>query len=253
MSLFRALTRRWRKAIIAGAATVMTAAAAPAVAHADPVHHYYLEVGGTGSGAPAPDCTRSYQFANKHLDGGIAVPVCYPASAGPWLNGRNQYPDPSAPTFDASVREGYRNLLAAAEDTHRRDPNARLTLVGYSQGAQVADMVLQTIAGGGTGIPRSLVDGKLYADPMQPGTGIWAKLPKGWSALGFTSPGAGPEKFDGIPVQRFCIRTDGVCDATAVTSLLGFFAQHPKYWQDGNVMTKTIGHDGGEGVVWYES
>ncbi len=247
--------RRWKTAIRAvGAAAAMVAvtALAPTVAHADPARHYYLEVGGTGSAAPAPDCTSSYTFANKHLNGGIPVPVCYPASAGPWLNGHN-VPDLTAPNFDASAREGYRNLLAAAEDTHRRDPDARLTIVGYSQGAQVADQVLQTIAGGGTGIPRSQVNGMLYADPMQPGTGIWAQLPKGWSALGFTSPGAGPAKLDGIPVQRFCIRTDGVCDATSLTSVSGFLTQHPKYWQDGNIMTKTIGNDGGEGIVWYDS
>lgn len=249
------LASRWKKATsAAGAAAAVMAAtvvAAPA-AHADPVHHYYLEVGGTGSAASAPDCTSSYTFANKHLDGGIPVPVRYPASVGPWLNGRN-VPDVTAPSFDASVREGYRNLLTAAEDTYRRDPGARFTIVGYSQGAQIADQVLQKIAAGGTGIPRSQVNGMLYADPMQPGTGIWSRIPKGWSALGFTSPGIGPATFEGIPVQRFCIRTDGVCDATSIRSVGGFLIQHPKYWQDGNVMTQTIGHDGGEGVVWYDS
>ncbi|MEU1312287.1 PE-PPE domain-containing protein [Streptomyces cinnamoneus] len=248
------LTSRWKKAIGAvGAVTAMVAvtAIAPTVAHADPVHHYYLEVGGTGSAAPAPDCTSTYAIANKHLNGGIPVPVCYPASAGPWLNGRN-VPDLTAPSFDASVQEGYRNLLATAQETHRRDPAARLTIVGYSQGAHVADVVLQKIAQGDTGIPRSQVNGMLYSDPLQPGTGIWSLVPKGWSALGFTSPGAGPAKFNGIPVQRFCIRTDGVCDATSLRSVTGFLQQHPKYWQEGNVMAQTIGHDGGDGVVWYD-
>ncbi|KIZ15280.1 PE-PPE domain-containing protein [Streptomyces natalensis] len=246
--------RRWKKAIGAAGATaamVALSTAAPAVAHADQVHHYYLEVGGTGSAAPAPDCTGTYGFANKHLNGGIPVPVCYPASAGPWLNGHNA-PDVTAPSFDASVREGYRNLLAAAEDTYHRDPGARFTIVGYSQGAQVADQVLATISEGGTDIPRSQVNGMLYSDPMQPDTGIWSRVPKGWSALGFTSTGAGRTTFDGVPVQRFCIRTDLACDATSLQSIPGFLNQHPKYWQDGNVMTQTIGHDGGDGVVWYE-
>ncbi|MEV0368910.1 PE-PPE domain-containing protein [Streptomyces sp. NPDC050636] len=248
------LARRWKKAIGAAGATatvVAITAVAPTVAHADTVHHYYLEVGGTGSAADAPDCTSTYAIANKHLNGGIPVPVCYPASAGPWLNGHN-VPDVNAPSFDASVREGYRNLLATAEDTYRRDPGARFTIVGYSQGAQVADQVLQTIAKGGTDIPRSQVNGMLYSDPMQPDTGIWARVPQGWSALGFTSTGAGPAKFDGVPVQRFCIRTDLACDATSLQSVPGFLNQHPKYWQDGNVMAQTIGHDGGDGVVWYE-
>ncbi|MFE0046163.1 PE-PPE domain-containing protein [Streptomyces albireticuli] len=250
-----ALTRRWKRAIAAaGAVAAMAAAtaAAPTAAQADPVRHYYLELGGTGSAAPAPDCTSSYTFANKHLNGGIPVPVCYPASAGPWLNGRN-LPDLSAPSYDVSVRQGYRNLLAAAEATHRRDPGARLTIVGYSQGAQAADQVLQTIAAGGTDIPRSQVNGMLYSDPMQPDTGVWARTPQGWSALGFTSTGPGPAKFDGIPVRRFCIRTDGVCDATSVKSVGGFLIQHPKYTQEGNIMAKTLGNDGGEGVVWFDS
>ncbi|MEU7137500.1 PE-PPE domain-containing protein [Streptomyces sp. NPDC046261] len=249
------LISRWKKALVAAGATatmVALTAITPAAAHADPVRHYYLEIGGTGSAAPAPDCTSTFAIANKHLNGGIPVPVCYPASAGPWLNGRN-VPDLTAPSFDVSVREGYRNLLAAAEETHRRDPNARLTIVGYSQGAHVADLVLQTIAKGDTGIPRSQVNGKLYADPLQPGTGIWAQLPKGWSAFGFTSPGAGPVKFDGIPVQRYCIRTDGVCDATSLKSIGGFLKQHPKYWQEGNVIAKTIGQEAGEGIFWYDS
>ncbi|GHF52294.1 hypothetical protein GCM10010218_37170 [Streptomyces mashuensis] len=250
------LANRWKRALgVAGAAVAMTAATAvaPTAAHADQQRHYYLEVGGTGSAAPAPDCTSTYTFANKHLNGGIPVPVCYPASAGPWLNGNN-VPDLGAPAFDASVREGYRNLLAAAVDTYHRDPGARFTIVGYSQGAQVADQVLQTIASGGTDIPRSQVDGKLYSDPMQPGTGVWARTPKGWSALGFTSPGPGPAAFDGgVKVQRFCIRTDGVCDATSLGSLVGFFQQHPKYWQDGNVMTKTIGQEPADGIVWVDN
>ncbi|UJB40446.1 cutinase family protein [Streptomyces sp. A1-5] len=246
------LLSTWKKAIGAAVAMMAVTAVAPTVAHADPVRHYYLEVGGTGSAAPSPDCTSTYAFANKHLNGGIPVPVCYPASAGPWLNGQNA-PDVNAPSYDASVREGYRNLLAAAEETHRRDPNARFTIVGYSQGAQVADQVLQTIAAGGTDIPRSQVNGMLYADPMQPGTGVWSRVPKGWSALGFTSTGAGLTKFDGVPVQRFCIRTDLACDATSLQSIPGFLKQHPKYWQDGNIMTQTIGQDGGDGITWYDA
>ncbi|MGW1372991.1 PE-PPE domain-containing protein [Streptomyces sp. NPDC002446] len=248
------LSSRWKRAIgVAGTAAAMVgvSAVAPTAAHAAPVHHYYLEVGGTGSAASEPDCTSTYAIANKHLDGGIPVPVCYPASAGPWLNGHN-VPDPGAPSFDASVGEGYRKLLATAEETYRRDPGARFTIVGYSQGAQVADLVLQKISKGETEIPRSQVNGMLYSDPLQPDTGIWSRVPKGWSALGFTSTGAGPAKFDGVPVQRFCIRTDLACDATSLRSIPGFLFQHPKYWQEGNVMAQTIGNDGGDGVVWYE-
>uniref|UniRef100_A0AAU2UX58 Secreted protein n=1 Tax=Streptomyces sp. NBC_00003 TaxID=2903608 RepID=A0AAU2UX58_9ACTN len=69
------LRTTWKKAIRAAAALVALTAATPSVAHADPVHHYYLEVGSAGSAAPAPDCT-TYVFANKHVNGGIPVPVC---------------------------------------------------------------------------------------------------------------------------------------------------------------------------------
>ncbi|MGW1373103.1 PE-PPE domain-containing protein [Streptomyces sp. NPDC002446] len=248
------LTRVVGTAAMTGAMVAGTAVVAPTVAQADDVHHYYLEVGGTGAAADAPGCTTSYGFANQHLDeGDEVVPVCYPASAGPWVGSKAFQPDPSAPSYDASVNEGYKNLLAAAEETHRRDPSARLTIVGYSQGAQVADVVLQKIANNETAVPRSQVNGMLYADPMQPGTGIASRVPKGWSALGFTSPGAGPEEFPGVPVERFCIRGDGVCDATSVDSVLGYFTKHGNYPKDGNAMTRTIANDGGNGITWLDS
>lgn len=235
--------------------SVMTAAAAitPTVAHADePARHYYIELGGTGSAAAAPGCTTTYYYANQHLDGGIPVPVCYPASAGPWLNGQNT-PDPTAPSYDSSVRQGYENLMAAAEETHRKDPTARLTIVGYSQGAQAADQVLETIANGGSDIPRELVNGMLYADPKQPDTGMWAKVPKGFGALGFTSTGPGPKEFPGVPVARFCIRGDMACDATSPVAAFDFFLtdKHRRYANDGDVMTQTIANDGADGVFWY--
>lgn len=247
------LTRRAR--IIAAAAVITAATAiAPAAAQAEPAHHYYIELGGTGSNADAPVCTGTYYYANQHLDGGIAVPVCYPASAGPWLNGHNT-PDLTAPSYDSSVGQGYRNLLAAAENTYHNDPGARFTIVGYSQGAQAADQVLETIADGGTDIPKAQVEGKLYADPKQPGTGLWAKVPKGIGALGFTSTGAGPTEFSGIPVARYCIHNDMACDATSLTSAYDFFLTdtHRRYANDGNIMTQTIADSGVDGIFWYDS
>ncbi|MEU9112317.1 PE-PPE domain-containing protein [Streptomyces sp. NPDC048483] len=249
------LTRAVGTAVMTAAMVAGPAVVAPAVAQADDVHHYYLEVGGTGAAADEADgCTTSYGFANQHLDeGDQVVPVCYPASAGPWAGSKQFSPDINAPSYDASVEVGYKNLLAAAEETHRRDPNARLTIVGYSQGAQVADVVLQKIANNETGVPRSQVNGMLYADPMQPGTGAAARVPKGVSAFGFTSPGAGPEEFPGVPVERFCIRGDGVCDATSLESILGYFTKHGNYPKDGNAMTRTIANDGGNGITWLDA
>ncbi|MGV9557467.1 PE-PPE domain-containing protein [Streptomyces sp. NPDC003522] len=254
MSKTSRLARRARTAVLT---TVLAAAAAltPTVAHAEEApHHYYIELGGTGAAADAPGCTITFGYANRHLDGGTPVPVCYPASAGPWLNGRNT-PDLFAASYDSSVAQGYTNLLAAVEKTHREDPAARLTIVGYSQGAQAADAVLETIASGTTGIPRELVNGMLYADPKQPGTGLWAKVPRGVGALGLTSTGPGPERFAGIPVARFCIRGDLACDATTPVAAFDFFltGTHGRYVLDGNVMTRTIARDGLDGIFWYEA
>ncbi|WP_438489856.1 cutinase family protein [Streptomyces sp. S186] len=226
-----------------------TAAVAPTVAQADSIDHYYIEIGGTTGASDEHECTTNYRAANQHLQPGSWVPVCYPASAGPWLNGHGGVLDLNAPSYDDSVKQGYDNLLAQAEKTHREHPDARLTIVGYSQGAQAADQVLQTIANGGTDIPRSQVNGMLYADPMQPGTGFTAQVPKGVGLPGFTSPGAGPEKFNGIPVARYCIHGDPVCEASPV-NIPGYFQLHDKYPYDGNVMTQTIAEDGRDGVQW---
>ncbi|MFE0252407.1 cutinase family protein [Streptomyces sp. NPDC059010] len=247
-----------RRAKTVALAAAMTAAAAltPTVAQADEApRHIYVEIGGTGIAQPAPQCTGTFYYANQHLpEGAEVVPVCYPASAGPWLNGQNQ-PDLTAPSYDSSVAQGYDNLLAATEKTHRENPDARITIVGYSQGAQAADAVLELIAGGGTDIPRELVDGKLYADPKQPDTGMWAKVPKGLGAFGFTSAGPGPREFPGVPVARFCIRGDLACDATKPVAAIDFFLTdvHGRYVQDGNVMTRTIAQEGLDGVYWSES
>ncbi|WP_369169661.1 PE-PPE domain-containing protein [Streptomyces sp. R28] len=247
-----------RRAKTVALTAAMTAAAAltPTVAQADDApRHYYIELGGTGTAQPAPHCTITFGYANQYLEEGAeVVPVCYPASAGPWLNGQNT-PDITAPSYDISVAQGYENLLAAAKETHRKDPTARLTIVGYSQGAQAADAVLETIANGGTDIPREQVNGMLYADPKQPETGAWAKVPKGLGAFGFTSTGPGPKEFPGVPVARFCIRGDLACDATTPVAPLDFFLtdKHRRYVQDGNVMSQTIAKDGLDGVFWYES
>ncbi|MBO0804290.1 MAG: PE-PPE domain-containing protein [Nocardiopsaceae bacterium] len=248
----------WFKALILVAASIVSAAVAPSVlvasvpaAEAAPVSHYYFELGGTGSAEPAPECTSSYTYANQALNGGIAVPVCYPASAGPLEGGDGTIPGLGAPSYDASVKHGVENLLSAVESRHRTHPDARFTITGYSQGAEVAGDVLAEIAGGRTGIPRSLVDGMLYGDPRQPGTGVESIVPKGVSALGFSSSGPGPVNFPGIPVERFCIRTDGVCDASSPLSVPGYLTQHPRYPQRGGIISQTLAHDGGNGTTWY--
>jgi PE-PPE domain len=237
-----------RSAALVAAAAAVAALASPTAAHAA-APHYYIEIGGTGSAADAPACTVTYSPIDQ-LNGGIAVPVCYPASLFPFVGSHNEQPAPlGTPDFDDSANQGYHNMLNVTEATYHQHPDARITITGYSQGAQVADDVLQTIANGGTDIPKSQVDGMLYSDPQQPGTGLWAMIPKGISFLGATSPGPGPVEFSGIPVQRFCIHTDGVCDATSLESLGGFIVQHPRY--PSQFIPQTLGNDGTDGVTWY--
>ncbi|KJK56579.1 PE-PPE domain-containing protein [Saccharothrix sp. ST-888] len=245
------LIRRCKAVLGAAALALAGVAAVPTAAHADAPHHYYIEIGGTGSAADAPNCTTTFGFANQHLNGGIPVPVCYVASGGPFVGSHNEMPAPFAPSFADSVNQGYRNTLDVLEKTYHADPTAQFTIVGYSQGAWIGDDVLQTIANNGTDVPRSQVNGMLYSDPMQPGTGFWHLLPQGVPLpLVAVSPGTGPVEFPGVPVQRFCIHSDGVCDATSLDSFGGLLQQHPRYWQDNNIMTQTIGNPGGDGIVW---
>ncbi|HEY9411745.1 MAG TPA: PE-PPE domain-containing protein [Jiangellaceae bacterium] len=255
-------------AAAASAAVMMIAVGAPSAA-ADPEgqNHYYIEVGGTGSALPHPDCTSTYQAVNERLraQGDIPVPVCYAASFWPFIGSDNAQPAPFAPTYDESVQDGWRNgngdpmpsgvaeTLRVATETHRNDPSARITIVGYSQGADVADRVLEKIANNETEIPRELVNGKLYADPRQPETGLWRFLPVGTHVpvIRLTSPGLGPVDFPGMEVERHCIQTDGICDATTLEGIGGYFVQHPRYQEPGGIIDRTI-DTGGNGVVWHE-
>ncbi|HJQ48747.1 MAG TPA: PE-PPE domain-containing protein [Amycolatopsis sp.] len=208
-----------RLAAAAGAMLAMTLGA-PAIAQAATAaqqEHYYIEIGGTWD----PDA-HNYDLANQSLNG-IGVPVHYAASPGPGIPGRQL-------SYDESVHEGWLHASAVLRQTHRDHPGAHLTVVGYSQGAHVANLVLNDVADGVIDIPKSQVDGKLYADPMQPETSIGAIVPKGMSAFGFTSPGPGRADFGGFPVQRYCINTDGVCDfASGPQAPGGYIAQHPCY------------------------
>src|SRR5437764_189675 len=96
-----------------------------------------------GAAGPLRDQARllphRHGFANQGLAGNpdaVVVPVCYAASAGPWQAGSGTIPGIGAPSYDDSERQGYDNLLAKVESTHKADPHARYTIVGYSQGAQ---------------------------------------------------------------------------------------------------------------------
>ncbi|MFF4505429.1 PE-PPE domain-containing protein [Streptomyces sp. NPDC001401] len=254
------MARVVRAAVMTAALAAGTAVAFPAAAHAADAEHYYIEIGGTGATDNKDGCattTRSYDFVNGTLPAGSAIKVCYPATAGPiigphgpLIDGTTPNPDAlTAPTYDASVQIGYEKGLEAARETHRLHPDATLTITGYSQGAQAADRVLQTIASGSSGIPLSQVDGMLYADPMQPDTGLGAHFPKGLGIPGVaTLPGAGPAEFNGIPVTRYCITADPVCDLRSPLNAPHYFDLHPKYPQF--VIPQTLADHGKDGVQW---
>ncbi|MDQ8705759.1 PE-PPE domain-containing protein [Streptomyces sp. LHD-70] len=260
-----AKTSRMTRTLGAAAATAALAfggvVALPGAAQAADADRYYIQVGGTGPTKPAPECTFTYDPANAaHQLGDRAIKVCYPASWGPVIGPTGSLIDITtgqvhpealtAPTYDTSVRIGIEETLKVAERTHRDHPDAQLTIVGYSQGAQVADEVLQKISRGETGIDKSQVDGKLYADPMQPGTGFGAVVPKGLGVPGVaTSPGAGPTDFNGVPVTRYCINGDPVCDANLLNTP-GYFELHPNYAEDNNAIERTMTEDSGNGVQW---
>ncbi|MGW7518700.1 cutinase family protein [Streptomyces sp. NPDC054796] len=262
MSKTSKVGRSVRAAAVAAVLTAGTAVAFPSAAQAADAGHYYIQIGGTGPTQDKDGCpttTTTYDTANNALGlGSSAVKVCYPATAGPIIGPTGALVEPSgqvhpealtAPTYDASVRVGVERGLQAAKDTHEAHPDARITITGYSQGAQAADEVLQQIAGGDTGIPLSQVDGVLYADPMQPETGLGAHLPRGLGIPGVaTSPGAGPAEFNGIPVKRYCIVGDPVCDLRSPANAPNYFTLHPKYPE--SVIPKNLTRTGESGVQW---
>ncbi|GAA5148433.1 hypothetical protein GCM10023321_10710 [Pseudonocardia eucalypti] len=197
-------------------------------------HHYYILIGGTGD----PD---SSNFPSVH--DGKAVPVEYPACA----------PACGATSYDQSVAAGHAHARKAIERIYADDRVARFTVAGYSQGAHVANLVLNDVADGVIDIPAERFDAKLYADPMQPGTGVGANVPKGVGVpppLAMTSPGPGRSDFGGIPFTRYCIETDGVCHFNTLEAAGGYVLQHSCYPRD--VMPATL--DDGEfedGTHWW--
>ena len=189
----------------------------PPAAHADPPK-FYVTIPGTCDG----NNVNNYRGVN--FGGGLERKVRYPASV-PGVCG-------SVP-FQQSVDIGVGNARGVLEAAHRENPAARIVVVGYSQGAEVASLLLAQIADGRTSVPPSMVEAKLYADPMQPGTGLGAVVPKGWGVPGinFISPGPGRTSYNGIRFIRYCIETDGVCDnRSPLESLGGYFAQHQCYF-----------------------
>lgn len=223
LRLPRLVRARAGAVVLAAALGAAGVALAPPAARATPVAaptRYFLTLGGTC------DPTGS-SYDGVDLRGGVRVRVTYPASVGTWLLCNDRVP------FQRSVNIGVAAAREALLATYARDPQGEFVLVGYSQGAEVVSLLLADIADGKVAVPPAQVRAKLYADPMQPVTGIGATVPKGLGVpiIDFVSPGPGRATYaGGIRYTRYCIVTDGVCDTRRpLLAALGYFTQHPQY------------------------
>jgi hypothetical protein len=210
-------------AVVATLVAGFLAVTAPA-AQAGPAQ-YYILIGGTCDG-------NANAYREEWLRGGIRKAVPYPAGAF-GVPGCDWTP------MDRSVAIGHESARRVVQDSFNENPGGRFTIVGYSQGAIVANKVLNDIADGRLAVDKSRFSAKLYADPMQPagppGRGISAILPEGFGLpsplSGYVSFGPGRADFGGIPFIRYCIVSDGVCHFDTIEALGGYFAQHQCYWQ----------------------
>lgn len=228
-----------RLALVSAAVAALVAGAPGSAAGAAQAReaHYYILIGGTCDGAATV-------YHDAWLHGGIKRVVHYPAGA-------TGLPCSRAP-MDQSVAQGHEQARRVVRAAYAENPGALFTVVGYSQGAVVANEVLDDLADGDLGVDKSRFSAKLYADPMQPagppGRGVSAVVPPGLGAPsplgGYVSFGPGRTDFGGIPFIRYCIETDGVCHFDTVEAPLGYFAQHQCYQQprpDGrSIMEDTI-------------
>jgi PE-PPE domain len=211
---------QWLAIVCAATAALAAGLATPSTAQAEEAH-YYILIGGTCDGQ------RADVYNDAWLQGGIRKVVDYPAG-GPGLPGCNQTP------MDQSVAQGHERARQVVQEAYAENPDASFTIVGYSQGAIVANKVLNDIADENLGVDKSRFSAKLYADPMQPvgppGIGVSASTPNGVGLPpelgGYRSFGPGRTDFSGIPFIRYCIFSDGVCHANTVEAAGGYFAQH---------------------------
>jgi len=201
--------------------------------------HYYILIGGTCDG-------KATVYNLDWLQGGIPRVVDYPAGAA-------GAPNCDQTPMDQSVAIGHDRARQVVQDAYRENQNAEFTVVGYSQGAIVANMVLNDIADDNLGVDKSKFSAKLFADPVQPagpaGTGISAAIPQGAGLPspfgGYVSFGPGRPDFAGVRSIRYCIQTDGICDFDPIQAAGGYLAQHwcyqwPRPTDGRSIMQDTI-------------
>jgi hypothetical protein len=164
--------------------------------------------------------------------GAHADPIDYPAIAVDITN--PQYPG----NYRRSVNAGINNLSSFLAAFHTRCSSKPIVLVGFSQGAQVAGNVYQSIA---TAVRKKIVALALFGDPRfnpdqteadfatyDPSLkGVWATPPPG--ANGTVRTFASGEVSS---VHNYCVQYDPVCNwslANGVNCAPGLYCAHLHY------------------------
>lgn len=123
--------------------------------------------------------------------------VPYPASYGP-------SPRPAGECYRDSVTAGVLALRHAVEAEHRRDPSARLMMIGYSQGA----VVIRTMLATASSSERAAVTAVAFvADPHQPPGAVAGCA--GWGVAG-----PGPALPQGLAAFWVGDHDDMICNAS---------------------------------------
>ncbi len=164
--------------------------------------------------------------------GGSNVFIEYPRSVG-LLTGIGD------PTYDASEGDATAKTVQAVKDARAANPNDKIYVVGYSQGAGAASQAMLQLEKDGL---TQNVEFVLAADPRRNDGGILARLPKGVYVpiLGVSfGDGTSPQKSD-TKVLQVTKQYDGVGDApnyifnvvADVNAIMGFYYLHSGYYKD---------------------
>lgn len=187
----------------------LTAGLAPQVAHAEP--------------SAAADCRPAVFFTAGYKDGqtldafkGVQLPDSHQRIDVKYKDG--VIPVVDDPALDGAVKGGVETELNAVRAFHGQCPDAKITLVGYSEGALVAGGTVEHLERTNE-VPNHLVNAVLYGDPRRPKApsgvagmagGVETNLP---TFLGGMSM-VGPHRFAGkIPVSEVCNENDGICNS----------------------------------------
>ncbi len=159
--------------------------------------------------------------------------VVYPRSLGP-LTGIGD------PTYDASEGDATTQTVALVKKAREDNPNDKIYVVGYSQGAGAASQAMQQLET--DGFDTGNVEFVLAANPRRTDGGILARLPKGVYVpiLGVSfGDGTSPTN-PNTHVLQVTKQYDGVADApnyifnvvADLNAIMGFYYLHSGYYKD---------------------